>query len=111
MVLAELASLALPIGHKGRTLLVGAEDNYALSDLLYSESEILLLVNAFMGEDYFEKIEMHLLQGKKPLNVMPNDIGFKKQEIELIRPENLGKLDLPDGPVKDAYLHYLSLFK
>ncbi len=111
MVLDDLATLALPIGHKARTLLIGAEDNYALSDLIYAESEILMLVNAFMGEEYFEKVEMHLLQGKTILNALPENNSHKKQEIELIRPENLGNLNLPDGPVKDAYMHYLSLFE
>ncbi len=111
MVLSELATLALPLGHKGRTLLLGAEDNYALSDLIYEENEILTLVNAFMGEEYFEKIEMHLLQGKQVLNSIEFNNNHKKQPIELVKPENLGNLNLPDGPVKDAYLHYLSLFE
>ncbi len=111
MVLSDYESLAYPLGHKGTTLFIGAEDNYALSDLIYAQNEILELVNAFMGEEYFKKVEMYLLQGKQVLNAIDFDNGHKKQELELIRPENLGNLNLPDGPVKEAYLHYLSLFE
>ncbi len=111
MVLGEdLYTLALPIGHRGKILLVAAEDSIALNELTYMIDEILERVHAFFGEEYFEKVELHLLQNKRPLNLPPL-LSEKPQKTELIRPENLGNLNLPDGKVKDAYLHYLSLFE
>ncbi len=106
----ELCTLALPIGHRDKNLLIAAEDNLALNELTYLGDEILERVHAFLDEEAFEKIELHLLQSKRPLNT-PFEIYSAPQNVELIRPENLGRLSLPEGKVRDAYLHYLSLFK
>ncbi len=112
MVLGDyLAPLALPIGHRGKILLVAVEDNIVMSELTYSCQEILDRVHTFLDMQYFEKIELHLLQNKKPLNQILSEINSNQEvKVELIRPENLGHLNLPEGKVRDAYLHYLSLF-
>ncbi len=106
----ELYQLALPIGHRGNVLLVAGEDNLVLNELSYMLDEILERVQAFMGTDYFTKIELHLLQNKLPLN-SEFEIYKDPEKIVLVRPENLGNLNLPEGKVKEAYLHYLSLFE
>ncbi len=110
MVMGEdLYQLALPIGHRGKILLIAGEDNLVLNELTYMLDEIKERVNAFMGQEFFEKIELHLLQNKRPLNEAV-EIYPGPEKVELIRPENLGSLNLPEGKVRDAYLHYLSIF-
>ncbi len=111
MVLGEdLASLALPLGYRNKIFLIAAEDSMALNELSYSQEEILGRIHAFIDMNYFDKIELHLLQGKTALNQIPK-AEHDRYETVLIRPENLGKLNLPEGKVRDAYLHYLSLFE
>ncbi len=106
----ELYQLALPLGHRGKILLIAGEDNLVLNELSYMLEEILERVHGFMAMQYFEKIELHLLQNRRALN-QEVEIYKAPEKVELIRPENLGKLNLPEGKVKEAYLHYLSLFK
>ncbi len=106
----DLAKLALPIGYRNKILLIAAEDSMALNELNYYQEEILERIHAFMDNKFFERVEFHLLQGKTPLNKVEKAVHFF-YKTELIRPENLGKLNLPEGKVKDAYLHYLSLFE
>ncbi len=49
MVLGEeLSSLALPLGVRGDTLLIGATDTLALQELSYSKADILERVNIFL---------------------------------------------------------------
>lgn len=105
----ELASIALPIGRRKDILLIAAEDNYILSELVYLHDEILEKVHLFIGEVAFKKVETHLLQGKQALHI-PFELHNKFEELELIRPENLGNLNLPNGKIRDAYLRYLALF-
>ena len=57
----ELAPLAHPLGHRGNILLVGGDDSCAMQELSYAVPEILERVNAFMDEEYFHKVELHLL--------------------------------------------------
>ncbi|MBO4313394.1 MAG: DUF721 domain-containing protein [Desulfovibrio sp.] len=67
-VLGEaLAPVALPLGHRNATLLVGCEDNMLLQELRFQQSEILDRVNAFMGEPFFTDMKVSLLLGKSGL--------------------------------------------
>lgn len=67
----EVLSLAKPCGIKGKSLLIGADTPLDLQEVRMYYSEILERANVFLKsyglEDYFEKIEMTLLQGKKSL--------------------------------------------
>ncbi len=105
----ELAQIAFPIGHRGKILLIAGEDSISMNELTYAKDDILERVHTFLEEEYFEKIELHLLHDKTPLNKLEFTKDMPK--IELIRPENLGNLNLPEGKVKEAYLHYLTLFE
>jgi hypothetical protein len=64
----ELADRAYPLGHRDKTLLVGAADQFLLQELVYFIPEILERVNAFMGEKRFSRAELHPLAGRTPLN-------------------------------------------
>ena len=56
----ELASVARPAGHRGRALLLGAEDAMAMQEIQARSEEILERVNAYLGEDYFLKVKAGL---------------------------------------------------
>lgn len=110
----ELAPLAYPLGRRGRTLIVGAEDNMVQHELSFYAFDMLERVNAFMGEPFFEKVQVHLLMGNAPLDeiTMPTIPPPPQEEPE--RPAQLGslmgKLD-PDSPVTKAYEKYVTMFE
>lgn len=86
---AEVAELARPLGHREGALLLSAPDSMAAQQLSYYAPELLERVNAFFGEEVFDKIRFELLDGRVPLAgknaqeppqprpapVMPKDVG------------------------------------
>lgn len=105
----DLAPLAQPLGHRRHLLLVGGEDHLVLQELSYAAPEILERVNAFMDEPFFERVELHLLFGKRPLNLV-TDTPLPGPP-PLIRPPRLGGLNLdPASPVGRCYQAYLRCF-
>ena len=106
----DIAALAHPLGHRGNILLVGGEDSCAMQELSYAVPEILERVNAFMDEEYFQKVELHLLLGKESLRRV--DITQPPSLPSPQRPPRLGRLKLPpDSPVAACYAAYLRCFK
>ncbi len=106
-----LAPLAMPLGHRDATLLVGAEDNLALQELSFQTPEMLERVNAFMDTPFFRRVELHLLLGRTPLDIPP-----RLQPADRIRsvpsppPGLQGRLHLdPDTPVGRCYAACLRL--
>lgn len=73
---AELAALAMPLGHhagrpsaraggkEGATLLLGAEDAMLMQELRFRGDEILARVNAFLGQPYFSAVQVSLPLGR-----------------------------------------------
>lgn len=114
---ADIAVLAYPLGHRKRILLVGAEDNMAMQDLVFLTPEILERVNAFMdgvGEGpYFERVEIRLLQRRTPLDEVRVVRGAPPPRIPQ-RPDKLGGLlgafD-PESAVGRAYASYVRMFR
>lgn len=105
----ELAPLAQPLGHRHGLLLVGGEDNLVLQELSYAVPEILERVNAFMDEPFFQRVELHLLFGKTPLNLVSDSPVPEVPRPP--RPLRLGGLNLdPDSPVGRCYQAYLRCF-
>lgn len=64
----ELASMAWPLGHRNRVLLVGGEDAMSMQELSLQSGEILERVNAFMDESFFSEVRVSLALGKNPLD-------------------------------------------
>ncbi|MDR1777424.1 MAG: DUF721 domain-containing protein [Desulfovibrio sp.] len=60
----ELASLALPMGARGNTLLLGAPDSIAIQELHLQNGEILERVNAFMESPFFRAVNISLCPGR-----------------------------------------------
>lgn len=108
----ELAGLAMPLGHRDVTLLVGAEDNPALQELSLQTPEILERVNAFMDAPFFQRVEVHLLLGRAPLDIPPPLLPPPDRVRPApLRPAGLlGRLKLdPATPVGRCYAAYLRL--
>ncbi|MCH5277078.1 MAG: DUF721 domain-containing protein [Desulfovibrionaceae bacterium] len=105
----DLAPLAQPLGHRDGLLLVGGEDHLVLQELTYAAPEILERVNAFMDEPFFHRVELHLLFGKTPLNLVTDTVVPPLPQ--LTRPPRLGGLSLdPESPMGRCYQAYLRCF-
>ena len=107
----DLAPLALPLGHRDVTLLVGAEDNLAMQELTFQTPEILERVNAFMDAPFFQRVEVHLLLGRAPLDIPPVLQPQDRPRPAPARPPALrGTLQLdPESPVGRCYAACLRL--
>lgn len=66
-VMGPLAELGCPLGHKDDALLVGADDAMAMQELSLLSIELLERANAFMGNDFFQQLKVHLRQGQRDL--------------------------------------------
>ena len=116
---AELAGLAHPLGARGTTLLVGAEDNAALQELAFMTEDILERVNAFLDQSRIDAVHLSLLQGRRSLDrTFPTVSGFEDlsgapRRAQRARPSGpLGNLDIdPNSPVGRIYWKYVSLFE
>ena len=105
----EVAELARPVGHKDQALILTAEDAVAAQQLSYYAPELLERVNAFFGEEVFDKVRFELLNGRVPLG------ENKKAEPERApqpseKPLEIGglldKID-PDTALGRCYLAYV----
>ncbi|MBQ8743864.1 MAG: DUF721 domain-containing protein [Mailhella sp.] len=106
----DLALIAHPLGHRHGILLIGGDDSYALQELSYAVPEILERVNAFMDEEFFHKVELHLLMGKESLQRV--DITPVPQVAPPPCPPRLGNAELPpDSPLASAYAAYVRFFR
>lgn len=67
----EVYSLVKPFAYKGKTLFLGADNPVDLQEIRMYYAEILEHVNIFLDSyglnNYFEKLEFSLIQGKKSL--------------------------------------------
>ncbi len=109
----ELRLLAIPLGHRKDTLIVGAEDNMAQQELVYYTYEMLERVNAFLDEPFFTKVQVDLLLGKNALDELALPVIERHIPPLPPRPKHLGalmgRLD-PDSPVTRCYEKYVRLF-
>ena len=108
----EMAELLSPLGHRKRTLTLGAEDSMIIQEFSFFAPEILDKVNTALGQVYFDKVHIELLSGKPRLE----KIRQRKLTRTIIkqRPKNLGNLldRLPaDTPAGRAYRKYLEHFE
>ena len=109
----ELASLAIPLGHKKDVLLLAAEDSMAAQDIAMQSGEVLERVNAFMDERYFSRIQVELVMGRGDLSRARPELRPRPRDYRAPRPENLGSLRGtfdPESPVARCYEAYLRYF-
>ncbi|MGE4297798.1 MAG: DUF721 domain-containing protein [Desulfovibrionaceae bacterium] len=109
----HIAEVARPLGHRKTTLIIGADDSMVAQELTYYAPQIIEDVNAFLGKETFDKVQVELVMGKAPLDtvslakpVMP--------ETNPGRPEKLGglagRLD-PQSPVARCYEAYIRMMR
>ena len=110
---AELSALARPLGHREGRLLIGGEDNLVLQELSYYAPEMMERANALMDGEFFNRVELYLLEGRTPLDERVNRV-LPVPRRELVRPQHLGtlvgRLD-PASPVGRCYQAYLRMFE
>ncbi|GAB6058452.1 DciA family protein [Desulfonatronum parangueonense] len=66
----HVAELAKPLGHNKTTLLLGVDDPMAMQEMHFQTPAILAAVNAALGEKYFDKVRLDLLNGRSPLDAI-----------------------------------------
>ena len=109
----ELAELGRPLGHKQRTLIVGAEDNMAQYELHAQTYEILERVNAFLDKKMFDSVQVELLQGRPSLDAVPAPVAKIARPKVPPRPKDLGNIEHildPDSPVTRCYKKYVAMY-
>ncbi|MBQ2516283.1 MAG: DUF721 domain-containing protein, partial [Desulfovibrio sp.] len=67
----DIALLAVPLGHRDKRLLVGAEDGMAMTELGFLREEIVARANAFFEKPWLEECQIMALQGRKGLDRPP----------------------------------------
>ncbi len=108
----DVAELARPLGHKDGTLLLYTEDAIAAQQLTYFAPEIISRVNAFLGQEVFDKVRFELLNGRVPLGENRRERP-QASPLRVQRPPILGglagKLD-PQSAVGRCYMAYVKRF-
>lgn len=111
-IMGEMADFAKPLGHRGRKLILAAEDPMVVQEAQFLSPLILETVNRFLGEEVFDKVVFELLNGRVPLDgvVRPE---AKEPPRKLKKPDKLGslgdKLD-PETPLGRCYQAYRRMF-
>ena len=98
MVLGDdLAELAKPLGVRNKILRIGANSNIELQEIRMQHDDILGRANAFMKafghDDFFEKLEFTLFQGKSPISPgqeLPKHLNYARPA----HPQNIGNANI-----------------
>lgn len=111
----ELLPLAMPLGHRGDILLLGAEDSMAAQELRMQAGEILERVNAFMESGFFSSVHVSLVRGRAVLDRIPHAAAEFSPPP---RPEPCAMAEgsrlpgmRPDSPVARAYARFAAARK
>ena len=105
----DMAGLARPLGHRGKTLLIGCEDPVIMQELSYMAPDILEMVNAKFNEQVFDNVQFDLLANKVPLDEVKVDPPLFQPPSRFV-PTSLGHLELLRGldtPLGRAYAKYV----
>jgi hypothetical protein len=108
----DITDLISPLGHRGDTLLLGAEDAIVIQEFTYFSEQILERANGFLGEQVFRHVHIELLRGRSPLNRKLLPASFSRPAP--VKPTRLGNPEtLPDddSPVSKAYKSYVRFFQ
>ncbi|MBO4295705.1 MAG: DUF721 domain-containing protein [Desulfovibrio sp.] len=108
----DIALLAVPLGHRDRRLLVGAEDGMAMTELGFLREEMVARANAFFEKPWLEECQIMALQGRKGLDRPPE--ADEEPAPPAPRPAErptgrwLAEMD-PDSPVARCYRSFAGL--
>jgi hypothetical protein len=111
-LMGEMAHIARPLGHRGRKLVLAAEDPMVMQEAQFLAPMILEKINGYLGQEVFDKVAFELLNGRVPLDglVRPEAPGPLRK---LKKPDNLGGLEEnfdPDSPMGRCYQAYRRMF-
>jgi len=117
---SEIARLAEPLGHKKTTLRIGVPDSMVMQEMTHYGPVVLEQVNAYLGMNFFDKIQLELLGDQVSLNATPKDAPNRPEAGPKAgpgnasrRPKNLGGLmeKMPrDSAVAKCYGAYVRFF-
>ena len=110
-VMGPLAPLVRPLGRKKRTLLVGAPSSLDLQEITYYAQHIVTNANAFLGEDFFDKVQANLLMDRTSLDAVqvPQPPAQGTGAPAATQVGNLGDRMQPGSPVEKCYNAYVRL--
>ena len=103
---SDIALMAVPLGHRDRRLLVGAEDGMAMTELGFLREEMVARANAFFEKPWFKECQIMALQGRKgldrPLEADGEPARPAPEPVERPSGRWLAEMD-PDSPVARCY--------
>lgn len=109
----EVASLAKPLGKRGKALILQTDDPMTSQHLSFLVPEILGAIHRFLGKPFFEDIRFELGSGRPALD-RPRPAPPKPASRIPKRPEALGskaaEID-PNTPWGRAYHAYIMMFE
>lgn len=107
----DIAAMIRPLGHRKETMLLGATNSMVMQEFSFFAQDILEKANAFLGNAYFQKVQIELMAGRPALDqsLLPPSPSRPKAP----RPDILGNLlpcmD-PSSPVTSCYRAYVKHF-
>lgn len=108
----DLSALVFPLGHKEGELHLGADDNAAAQEAHLCAYEILERVNAFMDSEFFSRVRVTLMQGRRSLAELRPRLVIEPLVTMPPKPSPLGGLQLDiDSPVGRAYAAYVAAYQ
>lgn len=111
-LMGEMAPIARPLGHRGTKLILAAEDPMVMQEAQFLAPMILDKINAFFGEEFFDKVAFELLNGRVPLDgEISGEIPEPPRKPK--KPEKLGSLNEnldPESPLGRCYRAYQQMF-
>ncbi len=108
----EIAAMIRPLGHRQGTMLLGATNSMVMQEFSYFAQNILDKANGFLGNAYFQKVQIELMAGRPALDesLLPK---FPPR-LKPLGPDVLGNLlpcmD-PSSPVTSCYRAYVRHFR
>ena len=112
MLPPEIAAMAEPLGHRGKTLVLASEDPIVVQELSFFSNQILKRVNDYLGEEVFDKVTFELINGRVPLARQPEP-ELRQPPEQPKMPRNLGglldKFD-KDSAIGRCYRAYVERF-
>lgn len=112
-LMGEMADMARPLGHRGRKLILAAEDPIVVQEATFLAPLILETVNTFFGEEVFDKVLFELLNGRVPLGGQSTETR-PEPLMKYKKPSALGALNDtldPDSAIGKCYRAYQKIFE
>lgn len=107
----HIAEVARPVGHRGTTLIIGAQDHMIAQELAMYAPALLEQANAFLGMNFFDKVRVDLLGDHVSLDAVAQPAPSPPPRPA--RPARLGDLEGridPASPIARCYAAYLRSF-